>query len=77
MQLQRRFGTPVIFMNTQTAGALPTKNFSQGQWDKAENLSAERMEEIVKSRPNGIMVHNCMNGCIVSCSNVYTDEKGS
>jgi aldehyde:ferredoxin oxidoreductase len=76
VQLQRRFGTPVIFMNTQTAGALPTKNFSQGQWDKAENLSAERMEEIVKSRPNGIMVHNCMNGCIVSCSNVYTDEKG-
>ena len=74
--LQRRFGTPVILMNTQTAGALPTKNFSQGQWDKAENLSAERMEEIVQSRPNGTMTHHCMNGCIVSCSNVYTDEKG-
>jgi aldehyde:ferredoxin oxidoreductase len=76
VQLQRRFGTPVIFMNTQTAGALPTKNFSQGQWEKAENLSAERMEEIVQGRPNGTMTHHCMNGCIVSCSNVYTDEKG-
>jgi aldehyde:ferredoxin oxidoreductase len=63
-------------MNTQTAGALPTKNFSQGQWEKAENLSAERMEEIVQGRPNGTMTHHCMNGCIVSCSNVYTDEKG-
>lgn len=76
VQLQRRFGTPVIFMNTQTAGALPTRNFSQGQWEKAENLSAERMEEIVQGRPNGTMTHHCMNGCIVSCSNVYTDEKG-
>lgn len=76
VQLQRRFGTPVIFMNTQTAGALPTRNFSRGQWEKAENLSAERMEEIVQGRPNGTMTHHCMNGCIVSCSNVYTDEKG-
>lgn len=74
--LQRRFGTPVILMNTQTAGALPTQNFSRGQYEKAENLSAERMEEIVKSRPNGTMTHNCMQGCIVSCSNVYTDAKG-
>lgn len=74
--LLRRFGTPIILGNTNAAGALPTKNFSMGQYDKAENLSAERMEEIVKSRPNGEMVHHCMNGCIISCSNIYTDEKG-
>jgi aldehyde:ferredoxin oxidoreductase len=74
--LQRRFGTPVILMNTQAAGALPTKNFSRGQYEKAENLSAERMEEILKDRPNSSMTHHCMNGCIISCSNVYTDVKG-
>lgn len=74
--LQRRFGTPAILMITQTAGALPTQNFSRGQYEKAENLCAERMEEILKERPNSSMTHRCMNGCIVSCSNVYADEKG-
>jgi aldehyde:ferredoxin oxidoreductase len=72
----RRLGTPQIVMITQTAGALPTKNFSMGQFDKAENISGEHMEEILKARPNSATVHRCMDGCIIGCSNVYTDEKG-
>jgi aldehyde:ferredoxin oxidoreductase len=63
-------------MITQTAGALPTKNFSMGQFDKAEQLSGEYMEELLKKRPNAETVHACMNGCIISCSNIYTDENG-
>jgi aldehyde:ferredoxin oxidoreductase len=72
----RRLGTPQIVMITQTAGALPTKNFSMGQYDKAEQISGEYMEELLKKRPNAETVHACMQGCIISCSNVYTDEKG-
>jgi aldehyde:ferredoxin oxidoreductase len=72
----RKLGTPAIVMITQTAGALPTKNYSRGQFDQAENISGEHMEEILKKRPNGEPVHRCMDGCIISCSNVYTDEKG-
>ncbi len=72
----RRLGTPQIVMITNTAGALPTKNFSMGQFNKAENICGETMEEMLKKRPNSETVHNCMNGCIISCSNVYTDEKG-
>jgi aldehyde:ferredoxin oxidoreductase len=34
------------------------------------------MEEMLKKRPNAETVHRCMNGCIIGCSNVYTDEKG-
>jgi aldehyde:ferredoxin oxidoreductase len=71
-----RMGTPQIVMITQTAGALPTKNFSMGQFDKAENICGEHMEEMLKKRPNAETVHRCMNGCIIGCSNVYTDEKG-
>jgi aldehyde:ferredoxin oxidoreductase len=72
----RHMGTPQIIMITQTAGALPTKNFSMGQFDKAENICGEHMEEVLKKRPNAETVHTCMNGCIISCSNVYTDENG-
>ncbi len=72
----RRFGTSSIVMMTNTAGALPTKNYSAGQFDKAEDLSGERMEELLKKRPNAQTAHHCMDGCIISCSNVYTDENG-
>jgi aldehyde:ferredoxin oxidoreductase len=72
----RHMGTPQIVMITQTAGALPTKNFSMGQFDKAENICGEHMEEMLKKRPNAETTHSCMKGCIISCSNVYTDEKG-
>jgi aldehyde:ferredoxin oxidoreductase len=72
----RKLGTPAIVMITQTAGALPTKNYSSGQFDKAESICGEHMEELLKGRPNSETVHHCMNGCIISCSNVYTDQKG-
>jgi aldehyde:ferredoxin oxidoreductase len=72
----RRLGTPAIIMITQTAGALPTKNYSMGQFENAENISGEHMEEMLKKRPNAETVHRCMDGCIISCSNVYADDKG-
>jgi aldehyde:ferredoxin oxidoreductase len=72
----RKMGTPQIVMITQTAGALPTKNYSMGQFEKAENICGERMEELLLSRPDPQTVHRCMDGCIINCSNVYKDEKG-
>jgi aldehyde:ferredoxin oxidoreductase len=72
----RRLGTPAIVMITQTAGALPTKNYRMGQFEKAENICGEHMEELLKGRPNSETEHHCMAGCIINCSNVYTDEKG-
>ncbi len=72
----RKYGTPQIVMITQTAGALPTKNYSMGQFDKAENICGEKMEEILLGRPEPQTVHRCMDGCILSCSNVYKDENG-
>ncbi len=72
----RQFGTPVIVMVTNTACALPTKNYSQGQFEKAEAICGEHMVDVMKARPASKPAHRCMDGCIVSCSNVYTDEKG-
>jgi aldehyde:ferredoxin oxidoreductase len=72
----RRIGTPQIISITQLAGALPTKNYSMGQFDGAEKISGDYMEELLKKRPNAETTHRCMDNCIISCSNIYTDEKG-
>lgn len=68
-------GTAGLVNMLNGLGGLPTRNFSDGRWDKAENISGERLAEIQSSR-GGKNGHKCMPGCIVSCSNVYNDEKG-
>ena len=72
----RNIGTPVLVMIINSVGCIPTKNYSLGQFEGAEKISGEYMVELMKKRPNALPSHHCMDGCIVSCSNVYTDEKG-
>ncbi len=72
----KELGTPALVMLTQTLGCLPTKNYSRGQFAGAEKVCGENMAGIIKNRPNGQSTHRCMVGCIVGCSNVYTDGKG-
>jgi len=72
----RDIGTPVLVMMINSFGCFPTKNYSLGQFNGAEKISGEYMAELMKKRPNAQPSHRCMDGCIVSCSNVYTDEKG-
>jgi aldehyde:ferredoxin oxidoreductase len=72
----RDIGTPMLVMMINSFGCFPTKNYSLGQFQGAEKISGEYMAELMKKRPNAQPSHRCMDGCIVSCSNVYTDEKG-
>jgi aldehyde:ferredoxin oxidoreductase len=72
----RQLGTPLLVMMINSAGCLPTKNYSAGQFDGAEQISGERMVAVMNERPHAQPVHRCMNGCIINCSNIYTDEKG-
>jgi aldehyde:ferredoxin oxidoreductase len=71
------FGTPILVGMINEMGALPTKNFSQGQFAAADKISGESLAELIKSRPNGETAHRCMNGCVISCSNVVTDREGN
>jgi aldehyde:ferredoxin oxidoreductase len=73
----REIGTPQIVAITEMAGALPTKNYSAGHFDKANKIDGDRMKEVMKGRPNAETTHRCMDNCIISCSNIYTDEKGA
>jgi aldehyde:ferredoxin oxidoreductase len=69
-------GTPVLVNMVNGMGALPTKNFSQGKFEKAEQLSGEFLAGLTNSRPNAKASHACMSGCVIQCSNILTDEKG-
>ena len=69
-------GSAFLINVTQSMGCLATRNFSAGTYDDAAAISGERMVEIIGSRPKGATRHSCMKGCIVNCSQVYTDEAG-
>lgn len=71
------YGTAAMTMMTQGLGAIPTRNFSAGQFEGAEKISGEYMRDLLlkrggKSNPT----HACMAGCIIRCSNVYSDQSG-
>ena len=76
MEGLRQLGTPLLVNMINGAGCIPTKNYSMGQFEGAEKISGEHMAEIMAKRPNAKPVHRCMTGCVISCSNVYTDEAG-
>jgi aldehyde:ferredoxin oxidoreductase len=70
-----KYGTSRNVLILDSFGGLPTRNFSSGTFDKAENISGERMAEIISSR-GGKTTHSCMPGCTIRCSNTYVDEEG-
>ncbi|MFW2366033.1 MAG: aldehyde ferredoxin oxidoreductase family protein [Desulforhopalus sp.] len=72
----KRFGTPMLVGLLNELGGLSTKNFSQGTFAGAEKISGEYIDELLDSRPNSNNSHRCMTGCVISCSNVYTDSEG-
>ncbi len=61
------YGTAILINIINEAGALPTKNFRYGRFDKAGEVSGEKMVEIIKNR-GGVVKEGCHPGCIIKCS---------
>jgi len=57
-------------------GSLPTRNHTQGSFEKFESIDAYKLHEIIKSR-GGKLGHSCMTGCVARCSNIYNDANGN
>jgi aldehyde:ferredoxin oxidoreductase len=72
----KALGTPLLVDPINGLGCLATKNYSLGMFAGAEKISGMRLVELIAKRPNGKTTHRCMNGCIIQCSDVLTDEKG-
>lgn len=68
-------GTAVLVNAVNGIGALPTRNFSCGQFEDAEKISGEHLAALQKNR-GGRNGHTCHPGCVIGCSNIYHDANG-
>jgi len=71
-----QYGTNVLVNIINEAGALPTRNFTQGQFEGHEGISGETMHDLIVER-GGKPKHNCHTGCVIQCSQIYNDMKGN
>ncbi len=69
------YGTAILINIINEAGALPTKNFRFGRFEHAQDISGERMAELIEAR-GGKTKEGCHPGCVIQCSNVYHDKDG-
>jgi aldehyde:ferredoxin oxidoreductase len=70
-----QYGTNVLVNIINESGGLPTKNFTIGQFEGHEAISGETMHDTIVAR-GGKPKHNCHPGCVIQCSQIYTDIKG-
>lgn len=74
---RHKFGTPAILMVANELGLLPTRNFSTGRFEKAEEIAGERVAEVTAARGGeGRSGTPCLRGCVISCSNIFPDPSG-
>ena len=69
------YGTASIVGAVNGMGALPTRNFSNGNFEGADTLTGEHLRNTILER-GGEIGMACMPGCAISCRNVYVDAKG-
>ncbi len=79
VQALKTTGTAMVGDLTNQLGALPIRNFSQGQLTTKDNgplkMGGDYIRELNSSR-GGEISHACMPGCLIKCSNVYADKDG-
>jgi aldehyde:ferredoxin oxidoreductase len=76
-QMLRKFGTAAVLNPVNSVGGLPTRNFSRGQFEKSQELSGERVHDVIQERGGeGKYAHICCPGCVIACSNVFVDKDG-
>ncbi len=74
---RHKYGTPAIMMVANELGLLPTRNFSSGRFEGVEEISGERIAEVIAARGGeGRTGTPCLRGCVISCSNVFPDPSG-
>lgn len=69
------YGTNVLVNILNEAGGLPTRNFTDGQFEGHDLISGETMHDTIVAR-GGKPRHGCHAGCVIQCSQVYNDKDG-
>ncbi len=70
-----KFGTNALANVINAAGAYPTRNFREGQFEGVEPISGERQHDMIVER-GGKIAHACHRGCTIRCSRLWVDENG-
>jgi len=70
-----QYGTSGVVPIANMLHTFPYKNRTEGRNPEVEKLDGARIVESFKQRGGGM--HNCMNGCIVKCSNIVHDKDGN
>ena len=73
---QHLYGTPSIVGAVNEMGSLPTRNFSNGNFEKSADLRGEHMRELSILAREGKIGTRCMPGCVIACRNQYVDKNG-
>jgi aldehyde:ferredoxin oxidoreductase len=68
-------GTACLVEAINAAGAFPTRNARQGQFDGVEKIGGETMAKVIKER-GGKTTHKGCAQCIIDCSNEFVDPQG-
>ncbi|MBP39360.1 MAG: aldehyde ferredoxin oxidoreductase C-terminal domain-containing protein [Dehalococcoidia bacterium] len=72
------YGTDALVNVMSEAGGLPTRNFSTGSFEGANNIGGETLQETIAVRGGaGQSGHSCHQGCVIMCSNVWAKKDGS
>ncbi len=75
--LYRDYGTNAMPTMSNSFGALPTRNFSSGQFEGVDQISGEHMREMLLERGGeSNPTHACMAGCTIRCSNIFGGVDG-
>jgi aldehyde:ferredoxin oxidoreductase len=70
------YGTAAIVAAVNEMGAFPTRNFSQGRFEAADNLTGQKIRETILER-GGQVGTTCMPGCVIACCNTFVDAEGN
>jgi aldehyde:ferredoxin oxidoreductase len=71
------YGTDILINIINEAGGLPSHNFTQGRIEHNDNISGETINATITERGGeGKASHGCHPGCIIKCSQWYTDKQG-
>ncbi|HAJ05835.1 MAG TPA: aldehyde ferredoxin oxidoreductase [Chloroflexi bacterium] len=71
------YGTAAMAAICNGFGALPTRNFSTGQFEHVDDIGGEKMRDLLLERGGASDTsHACMAGCIIKCSNCFGDVNG-
>ena len=66
----KTLGTPMLVKMTNTAGAFPTRYWTEGSWDQWEQISAEALIERMEPKP-----HAC-GKCFMACGQLGVVKEG-